>query len=98
MTDRNIIYSPDARKQIKAISTFTRKTWGANQQLRYMSQLYAAADLIRQYPDRGKPRDELSVGLLSYRVGKHVLFYRVEPETVTIVAVLHEKMDPTRHL
>ena len=63
-----------------------------------MQRLYSGIDQLRQYPNRGKRRDELEHGLPSYRIEKHFVFYRTSSECITVVAVLHDRMDPKRHL
>jgi toxin ParE1/3/4 len=60
-----------------------------------------------------RPRDELEPGIRSFHIERaaprrgaaaHVLFYRVEQQytdgtaDILILRVLHERMDPTRHL
>ena len=60
----------------------------------------AFVDLIDQkfqalagHPNLGRSRDELEEGLRSFPVGKYVIFYRVIPEVVEIVRVLHGSRD-----
>jgi toxin ParE1/3/4 len=60
----------------------------------------AFVDLIDQkfqaladHPNLGRSRDELEEGLRSFPVGKQVIFYRVIPEGVEIVRVLHGSRD-----
>jgi toxin ParE1/3/4 len=44
---------------------------------------------LRQFPDRGAPRDELIEGLRMLVEGKYLIFYRVSGKTVEVVRVLH---------
>ncbi len=98
MSERSLVYTSDAREQLDGVSEYTLLTSVEVQEARYMQRLYSEIDQLRQYPNRGKRRDELELGLLSYRIEKHFVFYRASTEYITVIAVLHERMDPKRHL
>jgi toxin ParE1/3/4 len=49
--------------------------------------------LLAQFPNSGRSRDELLVGLRSYPVGDLVIFYRILEPTVKVVRVLHGRRD-----
>jgi toxin ParE1/3/4 len=49
-------------------------------------------------PRRGRPRDEIRPGYMSYAVGSHILFFRRAGTDVDVVRVLHARMDFDRHL
>ena len=98
MSERSLVYTRDAREQLDGVSEYTLLTWGEVQEARYMQRLYSGIDQLRQYPNRGKRRDELEHCLLSYRIDKHFVFCRASTESITVVAVLHERMDPKRLL
>jgi toxin ParE1/3/4 len=51
---------------------------------------------LREYPERGAPRDELSRGLRIIVEGKYLIFYRVKGSRVEIVRVLHGAQDLLR--
>lgn len=48
---------------------------------------------LARHPNMGRSRDELEEGLRSFPVGKYVIFYRVMPEGVEIIRVLHGSRD-----
>lgn len=43
-------------------------------------------------------RDALFAGLLSFPYLSHILYYVEQPHGITIIRVLHKRMDPERHL
>ena len=45
------------------------------------------------FPNVGKPRDELFLGALSFPVGSHIVFYRNTPDEIEVARVLHKRMD-----
>ncbi|MGE5546755.1 MAG: type II toxin-antitoxin system RelE/ParE family toxin [Solirubrobacterales bacterium] len=87
----------------------TRRQFGPVQQETYARIIEAGTRLVAEDPCRGGAREraELARGLRSFhlelaagRLGgaSHVLYYLDEPEAVIIVRILHERMDPDRHL
>jgi toxin ParE1/3/4 len=49
-------------------------------------------------PHRGRCCDEIRPGYRKYPAGSHVLFYRLLPDGIDIVRILHRRMDFERHL
>ncbi|MGA7564274.1 MAG: type II toxin-antitoxin system RelE/ParE family toxin [Desulfobaccales bacterium] len=48
---------------------------------------------LASHPNMGRSREELAVGLRSFPIGRHVIFYRVIPGGVEIIRVLHGSRD-----
>jgi toxin ParE1/3/4 len=44
-------------------------------------------------PESGKKRDDLIVGLRSFCIKQHVIFYRCNQEELEVVRILHGRMD-----
>ena len=98
MSRYSLRFTRAARAQLRSIGQYTEETWGAEQRDLYLSQLFAGFEAIRKSPQAGRIRDDLYEELRSKRVQKHVAYYLVKKSQVVIVGVLHERMDPTRHL
>ncbi|RAI40503.1 type II toxin-antitoxin system RelE/ParE family toxin [Rhodoplanes roseus] len=104
--------SPRAQADLVQILSTSEARWGAAARRRYSASIAAAFRSIAAEPSSATSRDraELSPGLRSLhlrhvcrdsRVGRpaHVVFYRaVEPDITEIVRVLHERMEPRRHV
>lgn len=61
---------------------------------RWLDQLHDAFDRLAEFPELGPARPEFSEGLRSWPLGgAYVIFYRVEPDTIDIVRVLHGARD-----
>ena len=60
---------------------------------RYVAALDEALDSLEIYPLIGRNADDVSSGLRVLPVGNHRIFYRVRPDTVLIVRVLHQRAD-----
>jgi toxin ParE1/3/4 len=103
-----------AEADIVHILTISEQRWGIEGMARYSATLVAAMRQVAADPEGFATRDrsELMSGIRSFgirhvrvptksKVKKpvHVLYYRaVEPGLIEIVRVLHEHMEPSRHL
>lgn len=85
--------TPAAFASLKSISRYTKEQWGDRQRNIYMRALDARFYDLARYPDKGKSREELSAGVHSFPEGKHVIYYRLHKKYITILDVLHERMD-----
>ena len=46
----------------------------------------------------GTPHDDITKGLRAHPVRSHVFFYREKANVLEVVRILHESMDPQRHV
>jgi len=90
--------TPDAKKSLESIATYTEKAWGKQQRNRYIKQLDDCFHLLTRNPKQGRFRPAISDDLYSFPVGKHVVFYMPKATFVVIVNILHERMDYEQHL
>ncbi len=71
--------------------------WIANDDLRaadrLVDRLVEATRRLKDFPDRGTPRPELSDAARSLVVGNYLILYRVGPERVDIVRIVHGARD-----
>jgi toxin ParE1/3/4 len=96
-----------ARADIREAVAWSRVSFGGMQAERYLIAIQATTEMLRQAPlgPRTRARDDLAPGLRVLHMrragqrGRHLLIFRVaEPDTVTVLRVLHDAMDPVRHL
>ena len=97
MTHKQLRISPEAESDLLKIGAYTRDTWGGRQAGRYLRQLEEGCELIASNPLIGRSCKQIRNGLRRFEIGKHVIFYMVEPENVLIARVLHENMLPTNY-
>lgn len=91
--------TPAAQRDISSIWDFTTDRWGVNQAETYVTEIRDAIERIAARPDRGRACDEVREGYLRYAVGSHLIFYRERSRGgVDVIRILHQRMDPTRHL
>jgi toxin ParE1/3/4 len=90
------VVSADAQADIDLIAAYTTDTWGWQQTDRYLGQLEDSFQLLAENPRMGRPCDAISSGLRRHEQGKHVVFYRLKPEGIRVVRVLHQQMIPAK--
>ena len=92
--------SAKAAEDLDAIWAYTVKEWSEQQAIDYYKLIHhAVLALAGSSEINSVSYDFVKKGLRSYRVGHHVLFYRKEPAgTISVIRILHERMDFRRHL
>lgn len=93
-----IVLNPAASRDVRSILLYTRKQWGQNARDAYEEALNQALMTLGDNPLIGRSFDGIAVGLRSFRVRQHVIYYRFTDDVVTVFRVLHGKMDATQHL
>ena len=91
-------FTRQAENDLDSIMDFSFQKWGAKQSLIYLDGLEELAQNLANFPDLGTDRTRLFKGLLSFPYLSHVLFYTKQPHGITVVRVLHKRMEPKRHL
>lgn len=90
--------TPAAQRDLSQIWDFTEERWDADQAETYVDEVRAAVERIAADPARGRICDEIREGYRRYGIGSHLVFYVETTDSVDIVRILHQRMDPTRHL
>jgi toxin ParE1/3/4 len=91
---RRLAIKPEAQVDIDEILLYTRKHWGVDQRQRYRTRLFDAMRSLRDYPERGRERNEYFPGCRGLVVKRHVIFYRLTEEEI-VVRILHGSQDAT---
>lgn len=90
--------APAAQRDLSLIWDFTEERWGVRQAESYLTEIRAAIERIAYDPGRGRACDEIREGYRRYSIGSHLLFYVESTDGVDVIRILHQRMDPTRHL
>jgi toxin ParE1/3/4 len=91
-------FTAEAERDLEEITDYTLQQWDVAQTLAYLDGLEALGQLLADNPDLGTKRDSLSNGLLSFPYESHILYYMKQSHGITIVRVLHQRMDPMKYL
>ena len=90
--------APAAQRDLSSIWNFTLERWDEIQAETYISEIRAAIERIAGDPQRGRNCDEIREGYRRYGIGSHLIFYIVRTDSVDVIRILHQRMDPARHI
>jgi toxin ParE1/3/4 len=92
------VLSPRARLDLAEIWKYSAEHWDSEQADRYIRTLNESFAAVAKDVRLARACDEIRPGYRKFRSGSHVVFCRVTDEVVTVVRVLHSRMDFQRHL
>ena len=90
---KRLIYRAAATADLRGISRSTKARWGDGQASSYVSAIRNSIKSLAQFERRFAEADMGHRGLSKMRSGHHIVFYRVNGDSIEIVRVLHERMD-----
>ncbi len=90
--------TPAAQRDLSSIWDYTQERWDARQAETYVLEIRGAIERIAARPDRGRACDEIRAGYRRYAIGSHLIFFVETDSGVDVIRILHQRMDPTRHL
>jgi len=81
------------------IGEYTEEHFGLEQRNQYLDRLDRSFHDLDEMPGLGHCCDHYRRGYHQYLVGRHWVFYRrVNESDIEIVRILHQQMDPFRHI
>jgi toxin ParE1/3/4 len=98
MSSRELQLSLEAEDDLRSILEYTLATWGERQRDERALNFTAALETIVQFPSLGKIRHDKDNELHALLVREHFIYYRFDDAHVSIVRILHERMDVATHL
>jgi len=88
------ILTKKAVEDLSEIWNYTFALWPERQADTYYKMLIENFKEITMNPDIGKDYEGVVTGLLGFRAGRHIIFYRIlNAIDVEIIRILHERMD-----
>jgi toxin ParE1/3/4 len=85
-----------ADKDLEDIFDYTSDEFSSNQAVKYLSELESLFQEFCRNPEIGKRRNEIKLDLRSFPYQSHIVFYRILPDFIRIVRVLHGSRDIPR--
>ena len=85
-------------RSIAEINQYTIKQFGERQAVRYLENLRDRFQFLVENPSLGKKREDVKTGYYSYFEGSHTIYYKIQDDNIAIIDVLHQSMEPGRHL
>lgn len=90
--------TPAARRDLSGIWDYTQELWDVRQAEIYIRELGTAIERVAEQPQRGRACEEVRANYRRYAVGSHLIFYVEAESGIDVIRILHQRMDPTRHL
>jgi len=85
-----------AEIDVQEIAATTIVHWGVKQAKTYLEKLHSTLMTLANNPNLGRPRDEVVVGIKSFPLGKHCIFYLPVHQGIEVARILHQRMDPNK--
>lgn len=90
--------TPAAVQDMEDIWRYTAQRWSVSQAERYIDRLTACFEALAQAPLSAPACDHIRPGYRRQVVESHVVYFRTGQDMVTVVRILHERMDANRHV
>jgi toxin ParE1/3/4 len=95
---RRVLLRPSAMTDLRKIARYSKQEWSASRAKAYLANLTSSMSRLAGMPELGIECGDIRPGYRRYAVGSHFVFYRVEPDRIDIVRILHQRMDTGSHL
>ena len=82
-----------ALADLRDIVRYTRATWGPKQARLYREELELAIQKLALSPGLGRVRTDVAPSVRSFPIARHVAFYVERESGITVLRVLHPRMD-----
>jgi len=90
--------TPAAVQDLENIWRYTAQRWSISQAERYIDRLSTCFEALAQAPLSAPACDHIRPGYRRQSIESHMVYFLVREDVVTVVRVLHERMDAPRHL
>ncbi len=90
--------TPAAEHDLEIIWTYTVQHWGMNQAERYIDLLTNAFEELSASPMTAPACDHIRPGYRRISHERHMIYFRVTDYGITVVRILHDRMDAMRYL
>jgi len=87
------VISKKAISDLEEIWLYTVEKWSVDQADRYYNLIFDEIDFICKNTKAGKSMEHVRKGYRASKVKSHLIFYRIQNNTVEVIRVLHERMD-----
>ena len=92
------VMRPAAEADLSDIWHHGAAAWGVEQADRYADGLFAVFDLLTEFPELSREREEFTPPVRIHPSGSHLVIYRLEGQGVEIIRILHSHQNLTIYL
>ncbi len=87
-----------AEADLSDIWHYGAANWGIEQADRYADGLFSLFDLLSDFPEMARERDEFSPPVRIHPNGVHLVIYRIDGQGIEITRILHVHQNLTAYL
>ena len=80
------------------IYVYTLQNFGVTQADNYTLGMESCLSTLISFPLMGRDCPEITDGIRRFDHQHHAIFYRVRPQDIFIIRILHHQMDPLIHM
>jgi len=88
----------EAARDVEKILAYSANSFGVVQTEHYFYALKECIELLADNPNIGRSAEETLPEYLRFPYESHVIFYKKLSASIRVVRILHERMDPERHM
>ncbi len=92
------VLTPRAKADIAEIWDYTIAVWGIGQSETYLRRIQAAMEAVAVEPSLARSCEAIRAGYWKHPAGSHVIFFRLSPDGIEVIRILHSRIDFDRHL
>ena len=89
--------SSAADQDVEGIFDYLEQEYSQDRAVEYTMDLEFFLEKLVAHPELGVQRDEIQSGLRSFPKAQHIVFYRILPDRIRVVRVLHGRQDLPEH-
>lgn len=92
------VIRPAAETDLSDIWHYGADNWGIEQADRYADGFFALFDLLADFPEMARERNEFTPPVRIHPSGVHLVIYRTDGQGVEIIRILHAHQNLTAYL
>jgi toxin ParE1/3/4 len=90
--------SDAADRDLNNIYIYSYREFGEAKAAAYLTSLEECFERLSEFPGIGRPIDHIRLGYFRFPHASHTVYFMKIPGGIRIVRVLHQRMDPERHM
>ena len=95
---RALILTNPARDDLQSVAMFGAIAWGDETSSHYHAAIEEVFTSLLHFPELGRVWSDADPGVRFMAVGEHVIYYKADDDAITIIRILHRRMDPEQRL
>ena len=88
---RKIVFRPRAVADLDAMWAYTVETWSETQATTYLTGLDVALQLLADFPDMARVRQEFSPPVRIHPYQKHLIVFLADDTKIDVVRITHSR-------